>query len=63
MKEKKETNSMLPDEELTRVSGGQEEVEWVCPQCGKHYTIYNGSGTFPSQWNCPYCGFLNEPAG
>ncbi|MGF0019176.1 hypothetical protein [Sporofaciens sp. SGI.106] len=63
MKEKEETKRMLSDEELTGVSGGQEEVGWVCPQCGKEYTIYNPCGTFPSQWNCPNCGYLNEPAG
>ena len=62
MKEK-ETNGMLPDEELAKVSGGLTEVEWVCSQCGKSYTISNPCGPFPGEWNCPYCGYLTQPAG
>lgn len=62
MKENKQTRNLIPDEELTKVSGGN-EVAWVCPECGKEYTISNPCGPFPSEWNCPYCGFLNQPAG
>ena len=34
MKENKQTRNLIPDEELTKVSGGN-EVAWVCPECGK----------------------------